>query len=106
MVFYHAHPIASLVKLVKFSQLRAGHIGALMAEAELAADFAGAVAFDESAVFVSNAAAATMGHHTFLSWNATAVGKVAFADTAVHAAGGDEFRSKVMSHMGKWLFCA
>jgi hypothetical protein len=73
----------------------AGHVGALIAEAQLLANFAGAIAFDKSAVFVSSAAAAAVGNYAFLGWNATAVGEVSFADCAVHAAGRDEVGCKL-----------
>jgi hypothetical protein len=102
LVFYHAHPVASLVKLVKFNQPLAGHIGALMTEAELPADLSGAVAFDKRAVFVSNSATATMGYYAFFSWNAMAVGEIGFADAAVNAAGRNEVSCKLGIHK-KWM---
>ena len=74
----------------------AGHVWALIAEAEFAADFVGAVPFNERAVLISDAAAATVGYLAFLFRYAVAVGEVGFADAAVHAAGRDLFRGKLV----------
>lgn len=76
LVFYHAHTIADLVELVEFSQTIAGHVWALVAEAELLADFSWAVTFDKRTFFISDSAAAAVGNGAFFGWDATAVGEV------------------------------
>jgi hypothetical protein len=95
LVFYHAHTVSYLVEFVDFCEVFTGHVWALITEAELAADFVGTVPFDERTVFVSDTAAAAMGYLAFLGWNSAAIGKVGFADAAVHAAGRDEVSSKL-----------
>jgi effector-binding domain-containing protein len=65
---------------------------------QFSAYFSWAVTFNECAVLVSGSAAAAVGYFSFLGWYTATVGEVGFAEAAVHAAGGDEFRSKFGVH--------
>jgi hypothetical protein len=85
-VFYHTHVIADAVMFIEMTQPIAGHFGTLSARLHLAADFSRTIPFDESTVFPSDSATATMGNFAPLFWHAARICKVGFADATVHAA--------------------
>ncbi len=86
LVLNHTHAITRTVQLVEFGEVVTGHVGALVAEADLFFSGFFAVPFNKRAVFVAHEAARAVRDFAFFVGYTAAVGEVGFADAAVHAA--------------------
>jgi len=96
-VFNHAHAVVFPVARVQMSKLLAGHYFALIAELNLAAGQLLATPFDIT-VLLSGTATRAVSHPAPYPRHTMSKRQVSFANSAVHTARSNEFRTGRLCH--------